>query len=65
MRYNGTHYNITRDTLEDLRIPPGNRLKRLQGNRFGQHSIRVNQQYRVCFKWENKHAYEVEVTDYH
>lgn len=52
-------------TLDDLRIPPGNRLERLQGNRFGQHSIRVNQQYRVCFTWEDKHAYEVEVTDYH
>lgn len=52
-------------SLEDLRIPPGNRLERLQGNRFGQHSIRVNQQYRVCFTWEDKHAYEVEVTDYH
>lgn len=52
-------------SLDELRMPPGNHLERLQGDRFGQHSIRVNQQYRVCFFWEDGHAYRVEVTDYH
>jgi proteic killer suppression protein len=52
-------------TLADLAIPPGNRLERLRGSRSGQHSIRVNDQYRVCFRWEAGGAYEVEITDYH
>lgn len=52
-------------TLDDLRVPPGNRLKALSGNREGQHSIRINQQWRVCFRWENGNAFDVEVTDYH
>jgi len=52
-------------TLRELRIPPGNRLERLAGERAGQHSVRINEQYRVCFRWENGHADEVEVTDYH
>ena len=52
-------------TLEDLRQPPGNRLEALQRNRAGQHSIRVNDQYRVCFIWKADGAYEVEITDYH
>lgn len=52
-------------TLADLRIPPGNRLQRLAGARRGQHSIRINDQYRVCFRWEDGYADEVEVTDYH
>lgn len=52
-------------TLEDLRSPPGNRLERLKGNREGQHSIRINDQYRVCFRWEAPHAYDVEIADYH
>ena len=52
-------------SLQELRIPPGNRLERLRGNREGQHSIRVNDQYRVCFRWEEGYADEVEVTDYH
>ncbi len=52
-------------TLDDLRVPPGNRLEKLSGDRAGQHSIRINRQYRVCFVWEEGDAYEVEVTDYH
>lgn len=51
--------------LKDLRSPPGNMLEALQGDRQGQYSIRVNGQYRVCFRWENGDAYDVEVTDYH
>jgi proteic killer suppression protein len=51
--------------INDLRIPPGNRLEALLGNRVGQYSIRINDQWRVCFRWENGNAYEVEITDYH
>ncbi|MDZ7832829.1 MAG: type II toxin-antitoxin system RelE/ParE family toxin [Desulfobacterales bacterium] len=51
--------------LNDLRVPPGNRLEALRGNRKGQHSIRINDQWRICFKWRNGSAYEVEITDYH
>ena len=51
--------------LRELALPPGNRLERLKGDRRGQHSIRINERYRVCFRWEDGHAYEVEVTDYH
>ena len=51
--------------LEDLRLPPGNRLEKLKGNRQGQHSIRINDQYRICFIWSDHDAYEVEITDYH
>lgn len=51
--------------LEDLRIPAGNRLALLKGDQAGRHSIRVNEQYRVTFRWENGHAYEVLVEDYH
>jgi toxin HigB-1 len=51
--------------LFDLKVPPGNRLEALAGNRKGQHSIRVNEQWRVCFKWKNDGAYEVEIVDYH
>ena len=51
--------------LRDLRIPPGNRLERLEGNRKGQLSIRINEQYRICFRWENSDAYDIEITDYH
>lgn len=53
------------DVIEDLRIPPGNRLEALRGNRKGQWSIRVNDQYRVCFKWEGMNASHVEIVDYH
>ncbi len=53
------------ELLTDLRSPPGNRLEKLKGDRAGQHSIRINDQYRVCFRWTNKGPAEVEVTDYH
>jgi toxin HigB-1 len=52
-------------TLEDLRIPPGNRLERLRGDREGQHSIRINDQYRLCFRFEDGRAEAVEIVDYH
>ena len=51
--------------VEELKAPPGNRLKKLSGDREGEWSIRINQQYRVCFVFEGGDAYEVEVTDYH
>ncbi len=51
--------------LGDLALPPGNRLERLKGDREGQHSIRINDQYRVCFVWHEGNAYSVEITDYH
>ena len=51
--------------LGDLVLPPGNRLERLRGDREGQHSIRINDQYRVCFEWIEGNAYDVEITDYH
>jgi len=56
--------NRVRD-LRELALPPGNRLERLRGDRQGQHSIRVNDQYRVCFRWEAGDAFEVEIADYH
>jgi proteic killer suppression protein len=52
-------------SLNDLRVPPGNRLERLSGNRKGQHSIRINDQWRICFLWRNGDAYHVEIIDYH
>ena len=55
----------TAATVEDLRVPPGNRLEALQGDREGQHSIRVNSQWRICFVWKDGDAYEVEIVDYH
>jgi proteic killer suppression protein len=51
--------------LEDLRVPPGNRLEKLKGDREGQHSIRVNQQWRACFRWRSGDAFDVEIVDYH
>jgi len=51
--------------LSDLMVPPGNRLERLRGDRLGQHSIRINDQYRVCFEWREGNAHSVEITDYH
>jgi len=51
--------------IEDLRVPPGNRLEALKGNRTGQHSIRINDQWRICFKWKDGDSYDVEITDYH
>ncbi len=53
------------ESLADLRVPPGNRLEKLGGNRAGQHSIRVNNQLRICFRWQGADAYDVEVVDYH
>jgi len=52
-------------TINDLRIPPANRLEKLGGNRAGQYSIRINDQWRICFKWKDSDAYDVEITDYH
>ena len=53
------------ETLEDLRIPPANRLEKLHGKRAGQHSIRINDQWRLCFVWRESNAYDVEIVDYH
>ena len=53
------------ERLDDLRAPPGNRLEQLRGDRAGQHSIRVNDQWRVCFTWREADAYDVEIVDYH
>jgi len=52
-------------TLEDLRIPPANRLEKLTGDRAGQYSIRINDQWRVCFEWRDRDAFNVEIADYH
>jgi proteic killer suppression protein len=51
--------------LRELAVPPGNRLERLRGSRRGLHSIRINDQYRICFRWEAPNAEDVEITDYH
>ncbi|HEV2493569.1 MAG TPA: type II toxin-antitoxin system RelE/ParE family toxin [Terriglobia bacterium] len=51
--------------LRDLAAPPGNRLETLRGGRAGQHSIRINDQWRICFVWHEGHAYDVEIVDYH
>jgi proteic killer suppression protein len=51
--------------LDNLKVPPGNQLEALRGSRSGQHSIRINDQYRVCFFWHSGNAFEVEITDYH
>lgn len=51
--------------LDDLRIPPANRLEALKGDRAGQHSIRINDQFRLCFRWRDGDAYDVEIVDYH
>jgi len=52
-------------SLQDLRVPPGNRLEQLAGDRQGQHSIRINDQWRICFVWRDRDAYDVEIVDYH
>ena len=52
-------------SLADLSVLPGNRLEALKGNRVGKHSIRINDQFRICFVWREGHAYDVEITDYH
>ena len=51
--------------LENLTVPPGNRLEKLRGNRKGQHSIRINEKYRICFMWRDGNAHQVEIVDYH
>ena len=51
--------------LDDMRVPPGNRLEALHGSRIGQHSIRINDQWRICFRWEHDGAHDVEIVDYH
>ena len=53
------------DRIEDLRVPPGNRLEALRGDRAGQYSVRINDQWRVCFRWVDGAAEDVEITDYH
>ena len=52
-------------SIEELKVPPGNRLERLSGNRNGEFSIRINGQYRVCFGWDKSGPFDVEITDYH
>jgi proteic killer suppression protein len=52
-------------TINDLRVPPANRLEKLSGDREGQYSIRINQQWRICFEWQKGNAYKVEIADYH
>ena len=53
------------ESIEDLRVPPGNRLEALKGDRAGQHSIRINDQWRICFVWKDAGPEEVEIVDYH
>lgn len=53
------------EDLRDLRSPPANRLEALKGDRAGQYSVRINDQYRVCFRWKSGHAFDVEIADYH
>lgn len=53
------------ERIDDLRVPPGNRLEKLSGDRRGQYSIRINNQWRLCFRWQSGHAYDVEIVDYH
>jgi len=53
------------ERLVDLKVPPGNRLEKSSGNHEGQYSIRINQQWRICFRWKNGDCYDVEIVDYH
>jgi proteic killer suppression protein len=53
------------ESLQDLRVPPGNRLEKLSGKRAGQHGIRINDQWRICFEWRDGDAHQVEIVDYH
>jgi len=57
--------SFVREALEDLRVPPGNRLEALKGDRAGQHSIRINDQWRICFVWTDAGPEEVQIVDYH
>ncbi|WP_230661023.1 type II toxin-antitoxin system RelE/ParE family toxin [Psychrobacter sp. I-STPA10] len=59
------HVLNSTDNIEDLRIPPSNHLEKLTGDREGQYSIRINQQWRICFNWQDGHAENVEIVDYH
>ena len=52
-------------TLDDLRVPPGNRFEKLVGDRTGEYSVRINDQWRICFRWERGNAYDVEIVDHH
>ena len=52
-------------SLNDLRVPPGNHLEKLKGSRLGQHSIRINERWRICFRWQDDDAFDVEIVDYH
>jgi proteic killer suppression protein len=63
--YRKLRYLNNAKNLDDLRIPPSNRLEKLKGDRAGQYSIRINDQWRICFVWESNDAYEVEIVDYH
>ena len=63
--YRKLRYLNNAQTLNDLRIPPANRLEKLKGDRSGQHSIRINDQWRICFRWRGNDAYDVEIADYH
>jgi proteic killer suppression protein len=63
--YRKLRYLNNAKNLEDLRIPPSNRLEKLKGDRVGQYSIKINDQWRICFNWESNDAYEVEIVDYH
>lgn len=53
------------DSIDDLRVPPANRLEKMRGDRQGQWSIRINDQWRICFEWRDGNAYNVEIVDYH
>ena len=53
------------DRVEDLKVPPGNRLEKLKGDRVGEYSIRINRQWRICFRWHDGGAWDVEIVDYH
>jgi proteic killer suppression protein len=63
----GAYHKITQPAtaLDDLKVPPGNRLEKLKGDRVGQHSIRVNDQWRICLAWKGGDALDVEIVDYH
>ncbi len=63
--YRKLRYLNNARSLKDLRIPPANRLEKLKGDRAGQHSIRINDQWRVCFRWQGNDTYDVEIVDYH
>jgi len=63
--YRKLRYLNNARSLRDLRSPPANRLEKLRGDRLGQHSIRINDRWRICFRWQGNDAYDVEIVDYH